>query len=340
MKFTPLFAIFMLLGTSLYAQHPWMRPLASAADDMVFTLRVSDQDSVCVLVNRAQGEVQLADGVVDALREAWVYTLRERIPVKQVKHDCSTGSVNLEVNVNRADEERLRIFTEANHLQNDNTWSAVFFIEDPAELPLLTDGEDPFNKSYFELPELPAEARVLHMSGAVLSGSLVSADGVDVVIEVPRKRRKPKTVALHKSEIFSVTFDSGEWVLYAPDALLGDDLTVDEMRIYIAGEQDARNRYNPRPTTAVGVVFAAGAAVLASGGLILTLLPPIAYGAAQFIPVIRIREHTISNPEHRYNIIYAEGYGRVARSRKVIGGFKGGAVGMVIGIAGYFLLAQ
>jgi hypothetical protein len=159
-------------------------------------------------------------------------------------------------------------------------------------------------------------------------------------MEVPRKRRKPKTMAIHKSEVFSVTFPEGEWVLYAPDEVLGDDLSIDEMRIYIAGQQDARDLYNAFPTTLVGVVVGAGGAILASGGLIITILTPVAYGSAQFLPILRIRESTIRNPEHRFNDVYAAGYERVARSRKVLGGFKGGALGMIAGVATWFLILQ
>ncbi len=114
---------------------------------------------------------------------------------------------------------------------------------------------------------------------------------------------------------------------------VGDDLTADEMRIYIAGEQDARANYKPRLTAMVGTVVVGGVAFLASGGLILTLVPPLAYAGLQFVPVMRIQEKAITNPQHRYNEIYALGYERVARSRKVLGGLKGGVAGMVIGAA-------
>ena len=58
----------------------------------------------------------------------------------------------------------------------------------------------------------------------------------------------------------------------------------------------------------------------------------------QLIPRIKIREETISNSENKYNEIYAMGYESVARSRKVIGGLKGSAIGVTVGTIFYFLI--
>lgn len=344
MKFRLTIAALVLVHAAMTAQHPWMLPVSNSVDDLVHTLRLERTDSVCVRTTGSPIDVdgsQVPDSVLHAINLLFTEKLEERGKGAKIIGPCAgQGSVNLSTTVTAAGDRGWRIGPEATHEASERLWSAVFYLPLIDLMPEVRTINDEFNPNYFDLPQLPANATVLRMSGALIEGKLIEANGIDLVVEVPRKRRKPKTLALHKSEVFSVTFETGEWLLYAPDVLLGDDLTADEMRIYIAGQQDARANYNALPTTLVGVLVGAGGAIFASGGLILTILPPIAYGGAQFIPVLRIREATITNPEHRFNDIYADGYERVARSRKVLGGFKGGALGMVAGVAAWFLILQ
>ncbi len=342
--FTPLF---LLMALSVSAQHPWSVTLNNAADDFVFTLRVAESDSVC-FVGRPERADGVADSSIQAIQSYFAHKLRERAKGAEIIENCTeeTGTIRLTTELTDAGEGRIRMAPTAIRTSNEKKWSAVFFLKAVDELPTFGRNED-FNPEHFTIPSLPTKVKVLRMSGDVIDGRLLSVEGTEITLEVEKttlsgkpKKDKFKEVSIHKSEVFSITFNTGEWVLYAPDEMLGDDLLVDQMRIYIAGEQDARDLYNPLPTVLVGVVVGAGAAILASGGLILTILPPLAYAAAQFIPIMKIEEKTIRNPAHRFNEDYAAGYERVARSRKVLGGLKGSALGMVAGVAVYYLVLR
>ena len=143
---------------------------------------------------------------------------------------------------------------------------------------------------------------------------------------------------VHRSDVFSIQFEGKEeQVLYALDEVLGDWMTLDEMRVYMAGEQDARNNYKAKWAFFSGIPVGAATAFIAQGGLILTIGGPVLYTLAQLAPNIRIRENTITDPSHVYNEIYALGYERVARSQLVVQALKGSVIGMAAGIAGYFL---
>lgn len=222
-----------------------------------------------------------------------------------------------------------------------------------------------------------AQDRVTMMSGVVMPCEIVDDEGIDIVVSSHAKfdvryfsnselaesatwktrqdnstwgptktnqlervfeKGKVKESFVHRSEIFSIQKgNEPEQIFYALDDVLGDWMTVDEMRIYMAGEQDARNFYKARLAFFIGIPLAAGSAYLAQGGLILTLGGPVLYSILQLAPTIRIRENTITNPLHQYNEIYALGYERVARSRQVVQALKGSAIGMAVGVAGYFI---
>lgn len=348
------FLIFILavwFPTILAAQHPWSKPLSNAADDLHFTLRSEKGDSVCVALRPTRADVSLPDSVFDALEAHFAQKIEERSKSAVVARRCTTltgiqvtGEAGL-----RSNGESIRMAPQAVNAKNESQWSAVFFIPLTDELPQPEDIEEAFNPYYFDIPQLPSDASVLGMSGKIIEGRLISTEGTELKIEVPKRERrffkrkeaKMQSLGIHKSEVFSVTFpEAGEWVIYAPDEALGDDLTSDEMRIYIAGQQDATDLYHPRGTVWLGLLVGAGGAIFASGGLLFTILPPVAYTAFQFVPFIRIKEHTIRNPEHRFNDIYALGYERVGRSKKILGALKGSGVGMLVGVATWFLVLQ
>ena len=222
-----------------------------------------------------------------------------------------------------------------------------------------------------------AQDRITMMSGVVIPCKILDDEGIDIVVssyakfdvryfpsselaesatwrtrqdsstwgptetnQVERifEKGKVKESFVHRNEIFSIQKGAQtEQVFYALDDILGDWMTIDEMRIYMAGEQDARNFYKARLAFFLGIPLVAGSAYLAQGLLVLTLGGPVVYSLLQLAPTIKIREHTITNPLHQYNETYALGYERVARSRQVVQALKGSAIGMAVGLAGYFI---
>lgn len=338
MRLTLLCAAFLLSGITSSGQHPWSTILRNSAADLHYTLQLEKNDSVCIRPFQAEN---LADTTVQAINRYFAVMLEREQP-ELIPQPMCTNTTGIFVTGKAAgDEERIRLQLDA--MNGDLTWSAVFFLEGDVSLPEIGNPETAFDRNYFEVPELPAEATLLRMSGNEIRGSVISVDGIDIVMETPRKRRKPKRLELHKSEVFSLNFhdrQSGEWVPYAPDPVLGDDLTVDEMRIFIAGEQDARRGFKVWPTTLGGFLVGAGSAILADGGLLFTIVPPLAYSAFPLLPVIRIQGASISRPEHKFNEVYALGYERVARPKKLVGAMKGTGLGLLVGIATYFVFLR
>ncbi|MCH2198225.1 MAG: hypothetical protein MK081_05545 [Flavobacteriales bacterium] len=329
--------LFLLLGltlvSTLHAQHPWDRTLSNTTDDLVQTLRLQVADSVCV--SEFQG-AEVPDSIQKGIEDWFVHHLLIDQPGVEVLRDCKDGPILISGDLASA-ESSVKVSLDAANSTNGTDWAAVFFLPEVDQLPNVEDSLDVFNLSFFQVPSMPAKGSVLRMSGHVVEGTILSVDGIDVVIETEKRNGKKRTQSIHKSEIFSISFDDGEWILYSPDELIGDDLTVDEMRIYIAGEQDARTGFKTGPTFIVGVLTGGATAFFAGGGLILTILPPVGYTILQLIPVIKIQGNSISNPDYKYNDLYAMGYERVARPKKLLAGLKGSFLGSVLGVTAYFL---
>jgi hypothetical protein len=173
---------------------------------------------------------------------------------------------------------------------------------------------------------------ILTLEGSAIPCVVNDTTGFFVNYSVFKRNGKEKKREVHRSEVFSVIKEDGsEVVYYEPDQFLGEDLSPEEMRIYVAGARDARENYRPIWTVVGGVVFAGVISYLGQGGFILTIAPPIAYMLFQFIPYIKIKEETMSNLSYQYNDLYAAGYESVARGRKVLSGLKGGTLGSILG---------
>ena len=170
------------------------------------------------------------------------------------------------------------------------------------------------------------ECTILSDSGTVLLLQLTKPNGKVIVREI------------HKNDVFSVSYGAGgEEVFYLKDEMLGNIYSVDEMRYYLAGENDARQNFDPWPTFAVGFALCAGVSLWGGDGYMTAVGPPIMYTLIQLIPKIKIREKTMSHPEYKYNDIYADGYEPPARTRKLSRAMEGGFLGSAAGVAYWFL---
>lgn len=179
------------------------------------------------------------------------------------------------------------------------------------------------------------------MNGRTLNCNIVADSGTVYVLELTKKNGKVKVHEIHKNDVFSVTKrGEKEIVLYAPNPMIGDIYQIEEMRFYMAGENDARNNFTAWPTFIVGFALCGTISYLGEEGLILSIVPPLVYTAAQLIPKIKIREETISDMSYQYNDFYADGYEPPARTRKIIRALQGAYAGAAAGLAAYLLIGK
>lgn len=189
--------------------------------------------------------------------------------------------------------------------------------------------------------KLHSQDTLLLMNGRALHCNILADSGTVFTFEWAKKNGKIKIHEIHKSEVFSVTKEGGqEEILYSPNLLMGDIYEIEEMRFYMAGENDARNNFTAWPTFIVGFALCGTVSYLGEEGLLLTVIPPLAYTAIQLIPKIKIKESTISDMSYQYNDFYADGYEPPARSRKVIRALEGAYAGAAAGLTAYLLFGK
>lgn len=186
---------------------------------------------------------------------------------------------------------------------------------------------------------LGAQDKILLMNGSEMNCRIKDDSGVVLVIELTKKNGKTKTREVHKNDVFSMTPEGGsERVLYVQDSLFGDIYTIDQMKMYLAGQYDGRNNFRALPTALVGLALCGTAAYLGGDGLLTAVLPPVIYAVVQLVPRVHIREKFMSDTNYKYNEIYADGFEPPARTRKILAGLSGGFIGSAIGVIIYFIL--
>lgn len=188
------------------------------------------------------------------------------------------------------------------------------------------------------------QGKVLLMNGTQIENTLwEEKDGMIYIYNQKKNifgKEKTRAIELNKSEIFSLSNGSKEQVLYYQDTMLGDYYTPEEMRVYLAGSGDARKNYKARHISAAGFAICTVAGYLVGDGLLILIIPPVTYAAIQYVGKIKIREKYMSDPNFKYNDLYAEGFEPPARSRKMIRGALSGVLGSATGVVLYFIKNQ
>ncbi len=188
------------------------------------------------------------------------------------------------------------------------------------------------------------QGKILLMNGSVVENTLwEEKDGMIYIYDQKKNlfgKEKTRAIELNKSEIYSVSNGSKEQILYYQDTMLGDYYTPEEMRVYLAGAGDARKNFKARHVSAIGFAVCTVTGYLVGDGLLILIIPPVTYAAMQYVGKIKIREKYMSDPNFKYNDLYAEGFEPPARSRKMIRGALSGLLGSATGVIIYFIKNQ
>lgn len=187
--------------------------------------------------------------------------------------------------------------------------------------------------------QLKAQDTIVLLTGHTLPCKIYQENENVITCEFIKKGREERLI-LDAYRVFSIKFGNGEEkVYYKQDTVNGNWFTVEEMRYFIYGEQDAMKGYKSRMTTVLGVIAGAGAGFFAMKSLIL-LGAPLVYTAGNILPYIIIDRKTVRDEKLLEQETYVQGYERVARSKKIQNALKSSAAGLIIGIGAYFILQE
>lgn len=172
--------------------------------------------------------------------------------------------------------------------------------------------------------------QILLASGIIINADVDTLDTLNLYYSITKKNGKVKYKSVELERVFSYTDEKGkEHVKYVADA---DYFTVDEMRDFIKGEQDALRVHKSNwvwlvvtPVSAVGTFALARTSVAAfavpPASMILSLIPPY-----------KIKQDQVDLTEVKYPDAYSMGYQKAAKGRRVIkatfAALLGGAVGL------------
>ena len=133
------------------------------------------------------------------------------------------------------------------------------------------------------------------MNGQVIPAKIVGQSSLEVRYQTLRKG-KLKVREIPTEEVFSVTDSIGrERIWYFYDSAFGNDLSIDQMRWFIKGEQDARAGYKPFWPMVGGFVVGAGVTIGLNLEVNSLFLPPL-YSGAMALPRVHVTPGSITDP--------------------------------------------
>lgn len=175
--------------------------------------------------------------------------------------------------------------------------------------------------------------RILLMNGQIIETRVLGQSTLEVRYQEFGRNGRTKERSEPTENVFSVTDSLGrERIWYFQDTVFGNDLSIQEMRWFIKGEQDARSGYRPRVAQWGGFLFGAGASIALNLEVNALFLPPV-YGAAMILPRVHVTRGSLSDPYLDGEPNYAYGYAKVGRSKRVVRSLISTAAGIVVGVA-------
>jgi len=174
------------------------------------------------------------------------------------------------------------------------------------------------------------------LNGKVITGTVTNTDSLYITYKPNSKWfKKAKTVS--SESIFDIKHQDGSIdTIYYLSPELEQFLSVDEMHLYILGEQDAAAYYQPKLTAILGVAFGAGMGYLLRDGFYVAGVP-LVYTIGAGISKIKIKNVNMRPTSVLSTIAYQEGFIRKARAKKAFialgSSFIGTGLGIIIGNA-------
>ncbi|MDQ3049233.1 MAG: hypothetical protein M3R27_16930 [Bacteroidota bacterium] len=174
---------------------------------------------------------------------------------------------------------------------------------------------------------------ILLLNGNVVITNVI--DTTDGITNFKDPKNEKKNFTIENDRIFSITDSAGEHIMYVYDTILGNEFTIDEMRYFIRGEQDAEKGFKANGALITGMIIGAASGVT---GSILCPIPPFGFAILAGLPKVKIKANTVTNKEDLKQDTYLMGYERVARKKRKLKSLIGGGIGLGIGLGTFFIL--
>lgn len=171
------------------------------------------------------------------------------------------------------------------------------------------------------------------MSGKTIVAKNVELGGYYLSYYTMKEKSKQKRFDLQN--VFSIKYaGKPERIIYEPDSLEQDDYNVDQMRMYIKGEQDAIKYYKNNLNKLGAFAFGGVSAYFSFYGII----GPAVYSTVigSFIPDIQTQK--VSDPALLRVDEYRAGYEKKIRENKTKNAILYGLAGFAAGVATFVVV--
>ena len=185
--------------------------------------------------------------------------------------------------------------------------------------------------SMFSFSQLKGQDTITLLSGKVINVEILETDSFAISYNY-QKKNKTKKKTISSDLVFDITYQNGTIdTIYKTDPSIDQYLTIDEMQLFIWGEQDALKYYKATFTTIFGVAFGAGFGYLLHDGFYVAGVP-LVYTVGAGVSKISIRNEEYRSSTVLSNPAYQEGYIKVARSKKAFNALASSTAGTLIGV--------
>ncbi len=174
---------------------------------------------------------------------------------------------------------------------------------------------------------------ILLLNGNTIISTIVDTTKDVIIVKNPKKPEK--RLIIDNDRIFSIKSDSGEVMVYTYDSLIGNEFTIEEMKYFMKGEQDAQKGYKARGGFYGNMVLSVAAGAT---GSFLSPVVPFVFAALVGIPKIKIKHSTVTDLNDLKQESYLMGYEKVARKKSKIRSLMGGGIGLVVGLGTFGVL--
>ncbi|NNM94305.1 MAG: hypothetical protein HKL88_02440 [Bacteroidia bacterium] len=176
---------------------------------------------------------------------------------------------------------------------------------------------------------------IYFVNGDQIAAYVIDTSGDKITFE-KQTSKKHKKIETDMENVFSIRYGSTgkEIMVYNYDTLIGNDYTVADARLFIAGERDAQRGYHCRGLSAAA--FAIGVASGITGASLFVLLPPYVFTGIVNHTRVHVRHKSVTQLDNATRDPYLYGYAEVARRKRTLRTLLWGGTGVAIGFVLHF----
>ena len=180
---------------------------------------------------------------------------------------------------------------------------------------------------------LKAQDNILFLNGKHEEGKVLEIDSLSVRFE-RLKNGKKKTIYYPKHKVFSIQLQNGEKTfVYSPDSLETEMLTIEEMELFVLGQQEARKGFKAPIALIEGFFCGLVCGYFGNAYMFHTPVPLVANSVliGKFKTKVNIEQ--VLNPNYFKRETYLAGYREQAGFKKMQSVTIGSLIGLATGFA-------